>query len=138
MVPMINDEIARILNGIALFTIELELPDNSNSMEVYINYGDSRRIIELGSGMEKMMASIAIRVALINISSLPKTDMLIIDEGFSELDESNIDACGQLLRSLTRWFKNIIIITHIDTLKDVVDNVIDITRIGKDAKVNYA
>lgn len=138
MVPMINDEIARILNGIAQFTIELELPDGTNSMEVYINYGDSRRIIELGSGMEKMMASIAIRVALINISSLPKTDMLIIDEGFSELDESNIDACGQLLRSLTRWFKNIIIITHIDTLKDVVDNVIDITRIGRDAKVCYA
>lgn len=137
LVPVINDEIATILNGIAAFTIELELPDDSNAMDVYINYGDSRRIIELGSGMEKMIASIAIRVALINISSLPKTDMLWIDEGFSELDESNVEACGQLLRSLTQWFKNIIIITHISSLKDVVDSVIDIDHVGKDARVQH-
>jgi DNA repair exonuclease SbcCD ATPase subunit len=84
-----------------------------------------------------MVASIAIRVALINISSLPKTDMLIIDEGFNELDDANVDACGQLLRSLTRWFKNIIIITHLNSLKDVVDNIIDITRQDKNANVQY-
>ena len=58
-------------------------------MDIYINYGDSRRIIELASGMEKMMAALAIRVALINISSLPKTSMLMIDEGFGSLDETN-------------------------------------------------
>lgn len=139
LTPAINNEIARILVDVVGFTIELELPEDSNEMNVYIDYGDNRRIIELGSGMEKMIASIAIRVALINVSSLPKTDMLIIDEGFSELDDDNIDACGQLLRQLTMWFKNIIIITHIDTLKDVVDNVIDITRpVGLDAKVYYA
>jgi DNA repair exonuclease SbcCD ATPase subunit len=135
LVPTINAEIARILNGIVDFVVTLDMIDETGSLDVYIDYGDSARIIELASGMEKMIASIAIRVALINVSSLPKTDMLIIDEGFGELDESNIEACGTLLRSLTRWFKSLIIITHIDTLKDVVDNVIDITRDGKDARV---
>ena len=106
-------------------------------MDIYINYGDSKRIVELGSGMEKMMASLAIRVALINISSLPKTDTLIIDEGFGALDESNIEACNNLLISLKKWFRNIIIISHVDAVKDAVDNVIDISLNGKNSEVRY-
>ena len=57
----------------------LEIDDSKT--EMYINYGDSRRPIECGSGMEKMVSSLALRVALTNISSLSKSDMLIIDEG---------------------------------------------------------
>ena len=65
----INAEIAKILQNTVGFTVELEADANSNAMDIYINYGDSRRVIECASGMEKMMASLAIRVALINISS---------------------------------------------------------------------
>jgi len=82
-----------------------------------------------------MMASLAIRVALINVSSLPKTSMLMIDEGFGSLDETNLEACGKLLQSLKKWFKNILVISHIDAIKDIVDNNIDIMKKGKDAYV---
>lgn len=133
--PLINAEISKILQSVVAFTVELEADPNSNEMDVFINYGDSRRIIEVASGMEKMIASLAIRVALINVSSLPKTDMLVIDEGFGTLDDVNVEACNRLLESLKKWFKNILIITHIDGVKDVVDNVIDITWTGKDAHV---
>ena len=40
--------------------------------------------------MEKMISSLAIRVALINVSSMSKTNSLIIDEGFGTLDELNL------------------------------------------------
>lgn len=123
--PKINSEISEILDGIAGFTVEIEC-DDTNSVEIYLNYGDSRRLIELGSGMEKMISSIAIRVALTNISSLPKSSMLIIDEGFGALDDSNLEACARLLINLKSYFKNILVISHVDTIKDVVDNVIDI------------
>jgi exonuclease SbcC len=85
--------------------------------------------------MEKMISSLAIRVALINVSSLPKSSMLIIDEGFGSLDETNLEACGRLLQSLKKWFKNIIIISHIDAIKDIVDNTIEITKTGVDSHV---
>ena len=104
-------------------------------MDIYINYGDSRRVIELASGMEKMISSLAIRVALINTSSLAKTDMLIIDEGFGSLDEMNVEMCNRLLESLKTWFRNILIISHVDAVKDAVDSVVDITRKGKDSYV---
>ena len=81
------------------------------------------------------MASLAIRVALINISSLPKTDLLVIDEGFGALDDTNIEACSRLLDSLKKWFKNIMIISHVDAVKDAVDNVLEITQFEKNARV---
>jgi exonuclease SbcC len=136
--PVINSEISNILAGIVDFTVELEIDDESDSMEVYINYGDSRRIIELASGMEKMIGSIAIRVALINVSSLPKTDMFIIDEGFGALDESGVEACNRLLTSLKRYFKTVIVITHVDGVKDSADCILEITKSEKDSRVVYA
>jgi len=135
--PLINAEIGKILNGIVDFVVELEQDENNDSMEVYIDYGDSRRIIELGSGMEKMIAAIAIRVALINVSSLPKTDILIIDESFGALDPSSVEACNRLLISLKRFFKTIFLITHVEDVKDVADHIIEITKVEKDAKVVY-
>ena len=135
LLPKINAEITKILQGVVSFTIELEADLDSNAMDIYINYGDSRRIIELASGMEKMMASLAIRVALINVSTLPKTNMLIIDEGFGALDETNLESCGKLLKSFKKWFKNIVIISHIDAIKDIVDNTIEIMKEGVDSHV---
>lgn len=135
--PKINAEISKILQGVVGFTVELEADHQSNSMDVFINYGDSRRIIECASGMEKMMASLAIRVALINVSSLPKSDMLIIDEGFGALDEMNVEACNRMLQSLKRWFRVIFVISHVDAVKDAVDNFVEITSNGKDSRVYY-
>lgn len=136
LLPRINVEISKILQGVVDFTVTLELDIESNSMDIYIDYGDSRRIIELASGMEKMIASLAIRVALINVSSLPKTDMFIIDEGFGTLDESNIAACGRLLESLKQWFRIIIVISHVDGIKDAADCIIELTKYGKDSHVD--
>jgi len=133
---LINKEINKILSGVATFTISLE--DDGVSLNVYIDYGDSKRIIECASGMEKMITSIAIRVALINISSLPKSNIFIIDEGFGALDDSNIEACSRLLTSLKKYFKTILIISHVDSIKDIVDKNIEITRKGADSYVHCA
>ena len=84
-----------------------------------------------------MMTSIAIRVALINITNLSKPDFFIIDEGFGALDETNIEACSRLLQSLKNYFKSIIIISHVDAIKDVVDDILKIESRGKDLYVRY-
>ena len=132
--PIINSEIAKILNGVVDFTVEFDAKDDSRA-DIFINYGDTKRIIELGSGMEKMISSLAIRVALLNVSSLPKPNILIVDEGFGALDENRVTACNLLLTSLKKWFKNILVITHVDGIKDVADNLIEIEKIGIDSHV---
>jgi len=135
--PKINNEISKILNGVTSFKVYLQDEEDSNNLNVYIDYGDSKRVIECASGMEKMMSSIAIRVALTNISSLSKPDIFIIDEGFGALDESNVEACGRLLTSLKKYFKTIIVISHVDAIKDIVDKNIEINVKGNDSYVHY-
>ena len=128
---MVNNILCNVVN----FKIILE-ENSSNNLDVFIDYGDSKRIIECASGMEKMIASIAIRVALINISNLPKSDIFIIDEGFGALDSNNIESCARLLTSLKRYFKTILIISHVDAIKDIVDKNIEISLKNKDSYVN--
>lgn len=131
--PKINKEIKDILHDVVNFNIEIK--EEENNLNVYIDYGESKRIIECGSGMEKMIASIAIRVALINVSNLSKSDMFIIDEGFGSLDDSNIESCSRLLRSLKKFFKTILIISHVDTIKEIVDKNIEVIKKGQDSYV---
>lgn len=135
--PLINIEISKILDGIVDFTIEFKEDDDTDKLDIFINYGGNKRILELGSGMEKLIASIAIRVALINVSSLPKADFFIIDEGFGSLDDNNIEACIKLLKSLTHYFKSVIVISHVDSIKDAVDSLIEVTKNGEDSSVVY-
>jgi len=135
--PQINAELATILQPITGFTIELESDEESNDMEIFINYGDSRRIIECGSGMEKLMSSIALRTALINVSSLPRPDIFIVDEGFGALEGKSMESCIELLRVITKYFKSIIVISHVDTIKDAVDNIIEIDFKGSDSHVFF-
>ena len=136
--PQINAELQKILQGVVNFDLMLEADPDSNNMDIFIDYGDSRRIIECGSGMEKMISSLALRVALINVCNAPRSDVLIIDEGFGALDDKSIEACSRLLTSLKKYFANILIISHVDAVKDVVDNVLDIRKDGPDSNVRYA
>jgi DNA repair exonuclease SbcCD ATPase subunit len=124
--PAINAELSKILTGVSDFKITLETDVSSNVMDVYIEDSYSRRVIELASGMEKTIASMALRVALINLSSLSKPDILIIDEGFSALDEDNLQSCMEMLAFLKNYFKMILIISHVPEIKEVADYMIEI------------
>jgi len=130
LLPVVNDEMGKILDGVTTFNVTLRAEEDTNALEIYIDDGgsskESVRPLELGSGMEKMMASLALRVALSNLTTLPKTDFMIIDEGFGSLDPVNAVACVSLLRSLKRFFRFVLIISHVDIIKDAVDCHIDV------------
>ena len=133
--PIINNEMSNILQDTSGFTVELDITDKKT--DIFINYGDSRRPIECASGMEKMVSSMALRVALGNVSNLNKSDMFIVDEGFGALDPQNLEAVTTLLQRLKTYYRLIMVISHVDVIKDSVDNIVDITKSGKDSKVEY-
>ena len=53
------------------------------------------------------------------------------------INDGNIDVCNEFLLSMKKWYKNILIISHIDVIKDTVDNIMEITRNGIDSKVTF-
>jgi DNA repair exonuclease SbcCD ATPase subunit len=133
--PAINAELAKLLGGLVDFNITFETEAGSNVMDIYIEDGHSRRILELGSGMEKMIASIAIRVALINLSSLPKSDILVIDEGFNALDEEHVGKCLELLQTLKGYFKSVLVISHMQRVKEAADTIVEVVSTGLDSRI---
>lgn len=124
--PAINTELSKLLMSIQDFNVSLDVDLTSNSMDVFIEDTNSKREIELASGAEKMIASLALRVALLNLSSLPKPDLFIIDEGFGALDEQSLQMCMEFLDILKLRFKSVLLITHVSPLKEIVDSLIEI------------
>jgi DNA repair exonuclease SbcCD ATPase subunit/DNA repair exonuclease SbcCD nuclease subunit len=135
--PAINMELVKILSNVVDFKITLETDTTSNVMDVFIEDGNSKRIIELASGAEKMIASLALRVALINLSSLPKPDMFIVDEGFGVLDQESISKVLYLLIALKSYFKTILVITHVPEVKEIADKILEIQNNGIESKIIF-
>lgn len=136
-IPKIQDDINNILTQIVDFQILIH--SDGKNINAYIVYDNDRFWpIELSSGMEKFISSIAIRTSLINASSLPRPNFLGIDEGFGALDHSNMSNISILMDYLKTQFKFIIMISHIDSIKDVVDNHIEVVKNKEGtSKVNY-
>ena len=133
--PAINLELNKILGNIVDFTVSLETDISSNTMDVYLEDRHSRRIIETSSGMEKTLCSLALRVALINLSSLSRPDILVLDESFAALDAESIIKSMELLNVLKSYFKTILIITHIDTVKEVAERILEIANNGVESSI---
>lgn len=126
--PLINEEINKILANAADFGVFIEHDPEEQSIRIYLQYGQYKsRLLELGGGAEKMLASVAIRTALLNISNLPKTNMFIIDEGFGKLDPKNLESIGKMFDYLRTVFDHVMVVSHVETLKDMVDNIVEIT-----------
>ena len=134
-VPEIQNEVNNILSQITDFTSLFET-DGKNIIP-YIVYDDKKWLMSLTSGFEKFALSLAIRVALINISNLPRPNFLILDEPFGVLDAENLASMGTLFSYLKTSFDFIILISHIESVRDIVDNIMEITKDNGFSKVNF-
>jgi len=134
-IPVINEEIAKVLANIVDFEIFFE--SSGNKFDIFIKHPlYSERPIEMASGAEKTMAAMAIRLSLLSVSSLPKGDLFILDEPGTALDEENMEGFIRILELIKVYFKNVLLISHLDSLKDCVDMQIVIEKKDGYARVN--
>jgi len=133
--PFINQEIAKILTNIVDF--EIFITNNDDKLDIFIKHAEyDPRPLEMGSGAEKTIASMAIRLAFLTVSSLPKSDLFILDEPGTALDEENMEGFVRILDMVKGYFKTVILISHLDSLKDCVDMQINIEKKAGYAHVN--
>ena len=133
--PMIEGEVNNILGQIVEFGMQLEI--DGKNINAYLVYGDQRWSLEMCSGMERFISGLAIRVALINVCNLPRPNFLVIDEGFGTLDSENLQSLFMLFTYLKTQFDFVMIISHIDSMRDVVDDLIEIKKIEGFSSVKF-
>jgi DNA repair exonuclease SbcCD ATPase subunit/UDP-2,3-diacylglucosamine pyrophosphatase LpxH len=133
-IPQVEEEINNILAQLVEFSVILQADDKN--INAYIAYDeDNYWPLELTSGMEKFIASLAIRTSLINVSTLPRPNFMAIDEGFGALDQSNLGSMAMLFDYLKTQFRFIMIISHIDSMRDIVDHHIEVNKIDGKSKI---
>lgn len=132
----INTRMNDLLSKVVDFTVELRMDDEKGNLEAILKKKGKKRIAELGSGMERTMISVALRVALREISSIPMPDFFIVDEGFAMLDSDNIMACKNLLTELKKMFRFIVVMTHNDAVKEMMDRTIEVSMRGEFSKID--
>jgi DNA repair exonuclease SbcCD ATPase subunit len=134
-IPMLEGEINNILSQIVEFGMELEL--DGKNINANLVYGNQKWSLELCSGMERFISGLAIRIALITVSNLPRPNFLVIDEGFGTLDSENLTSLYMLFAYLKTQFDFVMVISHIDSMRDVVDILMEIKKEEGFSKVKF-
>ena len=93
--------------------------------------GHERRFAQL-SGGEQMTAALSVRLALLR--ELLNLDIAFFDEPTQNLDDvRRANLAEQILR--VRGFEQLVVITHDDTFERVLDNVIQVRKVGGESVV---
>lgn len=112
------------------------------ALDVIDHFNGSSRSVSTLSGGESFMASLCLALGLSDeIQSSNggiKLDTMFVDEGFGSLDGEALDRALSALTSLSQGNRLVGIISHVDTLRDRIDNKIVITKdrtIGSNAQI---
>lgn len=134
MIPLINQELYRLLVDSCHFILELNVNDK-NEVE-FIMIDTETRIIKplnAGSGYERTISSLALRSVLTKISSLPKPNIVVMDEVFGKIADENLEMVGEFFKKIKDYFEHIIVISHNPLIRNWSDNII---MIKKDSNIS--
>jgi DNA repair exonuclease SbcCD ATPase subunit len=129
MMPLLNQELHRLLADSCNFTVELNINDK-NELEFLMIDNETRIVKPLnsGSGYEKTIASLAIRSVLTKVSSLPKPNIVVMDEIFKGVADENLELIGEFFKKIKNYFEHIFVISHNPLIRNWSDNLIMVKK----------
>jgi len=99
--------------------------------ELYIYDGSTKYALSRFSGGEEDLANLCLRLAISQMiaeSSGIETGFIILDEIFGSQDMIRKQSIMEALNRLTKQFRQIILITHIEDVKDTIENIIEVAE----------
>ena len=130
-----NDLLNRMTNGRMSVRFETQRAtksgDASETLDIRISDELGERPYEMYSGGEAFRINFAIRIALSKLLAHrqgAKLQTLFIDEGFGTQDTQGRERLIEAIRTIQDDFERLIVITHIDELKDAFPARIEVTK----------
>jgi len=105
--------------------------DVIETLDISIADANGTRPYEMYSGGEAFRVNFAVRIALSRLLAEragAQLQMLVIDEGFGTQDSQGRERIVEAINSIADDFQKIIIVTHIDELKDLFTARIDVVK----------
>ena len=129
MIPMLNGELQRLLEDSCHFRLEININDKNEVEFLMIdNNTQVEKLMVSGSGYERTIASLALRAVLTKICSLPKPNIVVMDEVFGKISNENLDMVGEFFTKIKNYFEKIFVITHNPLVSNWADNIVKITK----------
>ena len=129
MIPLINSELQRLMEDSAYFKLQIQINDKN---EVEFNMIDNgtgiEKLMASGSGYERTIASLALRSVLSKICSLPKPNIVVMDEVFGKISNENLEMVHSFFVAIKDFFPTILLISHNPLITNWADNLINITK----------
>jgi len=112
--------------------------DLRETLEIQVSDGAGQREYEMFSGGEAFRVNFAIRLALSEVLAQRKgarLQMLVIDEGFGSQDAMGRQRLVQSINAVRADFAKILVITHLDELKDAFPTRIEVEKTERGSTV---
>lgn len=146
VLPEIQDEANALLRRMSSSMLEVRLSTSRlgrtgqtiDTLDITIHDEYGQRPYEMYSGGEAFRIDFAIRVALSRLLARragATIDMLVIDEGFGTQDSRGRDGLVEALHSVESDFDMILVITHIDEIRDMFPTRLDIIKTADGSRV---
>ena len=137
MMPLINSELQRLLQDSAYFNLEIRINDKNEVEFIMIDNGTGiEKPMTAGSGYEKTVGSLAIRSVLAKVCSLPKPNIVVMDEVFGKISNDNLELVGQFFGKIKEYFPKVFVISHNQLINNWADSTIRITKTDNISKVS--
>jgi DNA repair exonuclease SbcCD ATPase subunit len=106
--------------------VEFLMIDNSTGIE---------KLMTSGSGYEKTIASLALRSVLTKICTLPKPNLVVMDEVFGKISNDNLEMVSEFFIKIKDYFEKVFVISHNPLINNWSDNIVKIKKENNISKV---
>ena len=148
-IPEIEDEANALLTRITGGRMHLRFDtqretvkgDTVETLDIKIADELGTRPYENYSGGEQFRVNFAVRIALSKLLARragAQLQTLVIDEGFGALDSTGRDKLVEAINAIQDDFQRILVITHLDELKDAFPVRIEVTKTGEGSQIAIA
>jgi len=136
MMPIINSELQRLMEDSCYFKLEIRINDK-NEVEFIMtdNATGVEKLMTSGSGFEKTISSLALRSVLTKIASLPKPNLVVLDEVFGKIANDNLEMVYEFFTKIKDYFEKIFVISHNSIVSTWGDHVVKIKKENNLSKV---
>ena len=136
MMPLINSELQRLMEDSCHFKLEIRINDK-NEVEFIMtdNASGIEKLMTSGSGFEKTISSLALRSVLTKIASLPKPNLVVLDEVFGKIANDNLEMVYEFFTKIKDYFEKIFVISHNSVVSTWGDHVVKIKKENNLSKV---
>ena len=129
MMPLINSELQRLMEDSSYFKLEIRINDKSEVEFIQVdNNTGVEKLMVSGSGYERTIASLALRCVLSKVCSLPKPNLIVMDEVFGKIANDNLEMVFEFFVKIKDYFDKIFLISHNPMINQCSDTIVKISK----------